>query len=271
MLNLIEIYKKEFSKTKKSLGQHFLINQHYIERILDTAGVVKEANILEIGPGCGALTQKILERGASLTAVEIDATLVDFLRRYLYFYPNFKIIHSDFTKLDGNELVEKYNFIGNLPYYISVPIMEKCTKLIDNINSMTFMFQKEVADRIISTPFKKTYSSLSVFCQYFFDIKKVFSISGGNFWPTTKVESTVLYFNPKKRIFNDKDEEEFLKLVKASFISKRKMLKNNLNGIIDTDLIETFFKRGNVRAEELSLEDFVNFYRFIKDVKQKHL
>ncbi len=267
MLNLLEIYKQEFLKTKKSLGQHFLINHHYIEKILDTAGVVKDANILEIGPGCGALTQKILDRGANLLAVEIDSNLVDFLKRYLHFYPNFKIVNSDFTKLDISILQGKYNFIGNLPYYISVQILEKCTELIDHINSMTFMFQKEVADRIISSPSKKTYSSLSIFCQYFFDIKKIIHISGGNFWPTTKVESTVLHFTPKCRTLPEHYEKEFLKLIKASFTSKRKMLKNNLNGMIDTKLIVEFFKRDNVRAEELSLEDFLTFFQFLKNAE----
>ncbi|ADR18682.1 16S rRNA (adenine(1518)-N(6)/adenine(1519)-N(6))-dimethyltransferase RsmA [Calditerrivibrio nitroreducens] len=266
MLNLLNIYKNEFSKTKKSLGQHFLINQHYIEKILDAAYVSKDSRVLEIGPGCGALTVKILERGADLTAIEIDAVLVDFLKRYLHFYPNFKIIHSDFTKIDKSLLDGRYNVVGNLPYYVSVPILEKCTELIENINTMTFMFQKEVADRIISTPSKKSYSSLSVFCQYFFDIKKIFNISGGNFWPTTKVESTVLHFIPKKRQF-DMDEKDFLNLVKLSFSSKRKMLKNNLHSIIDTGLINEFFKRDNVRAEELSVEDFINFYNFLKNAK----
>lgn len=267
MLNLLEIYKKEFLKTKKSLGQHFLVNPHYIEKILDTAGVYKDANILEIGPGSGALTQRILERGANLLAIEIDSSLVDFLKRYLHFYPNFKIINADFTKIDSSILSGKYSFIGNLPYYISVPILEKCTELIDHITSMTFMFQKEVADRIISTPSKKTYSSLSIFCQYFFNIKKTLSISGGNFWPTTKVESTVLHFIPKKRVLSPNDEKEFLKLIKTSFTSKRKMLKNNLNRLIDTKLILKFFKRDNVRAEELSLEDFISFFQFLKNVE----
>ncbi|MGB9731277.1 MULTISPECIES: 16S rRNA (adenine(1518)-N(6)/adenine(1519)-N(6))-dimethyltransferase RsmA [Calditerrivibrio] len=266
MLNLVSIYKNEFSKTKKSLGQHFLINQHYIEKILDATSVSKDSRILEIGPGCGALTVKILERGADLTAIEIDAVLVDFLKRYLYFYPNFKIIHSDFTKIDKSLLDGKYNLVGNLPYYVSVPILEKCTELIEYINTMTFMFQKEVADRIISTPSKKSYSSLSVFCQYFFDIKKILNISGGNFWPTTKVESTVLHFIPKKRQF-DVDEKDFLNLVKLSFSAKRKMLKNNLNSIIDTNLIDEFFGRNNVRAEELSVEDFINFYNFLKNAQ----
>lgn len=267
MLNLLEIYKQEFSKTKKSLGQHFLSNPHFAEKILQAAGVEKGANILEIGPGCGILSQSILEKGANLLAIEIDATLVDFLKRYLHFYPNFSIIEKDFIHITPSDLNGRYHFIGNLPYYISTQILAKCTELVDNIVDMTLMFQKEVADRIISKPKLKTYSSLSVFSQYFFEIKKIFNISGGNFWPNTKVESTVLQFIPKTRILPREDEADFLRLVKASFVLKRKMLKNNLNSLINVELIPAFFKRDNVRAEELSLDEFIDFYRFIKQSK----
>ncbi|MEF3254816.1 MAG: 16S rRNA (adenine(1518)-N(6)/adenine(1519)-N(6))-dimethyltransferase RsmA [Deferribacterales bacterium] len=264
MLNLIEIYKNEFHHTKKTLGQHFLTTTYFVDKILDAANVTKDADILEIGPGCGALTYKILERGANLTAIEIDTKLVDFLTRYLHFYPNFKIINKDFLEISTDDISGKFHFIGNLPYNVSTQIVIKCTKLIDHIIDMTFMFQKEVADRIISPPKKKTYSSLSVFAQYFFDIKKVCNISGGNFWPNTKVESTVLKFIPKKRVLEPNDEIKFLQLIRCSFTSKRKMLKNNLDKIIDTDLISKFFGRDNVRAEELSIDDFVAFYNFIK-------
>ncbi|MCA1927562.1 MAG: 16S rRNA (adenine(1518)-N(6)/adenine(1519)-N(6))-dimethyltransferase RsmA [Calditerrivibrio sp.] len=267
MLNLLEIYKNEYLKTKKSLGQHFLTGQHFIEKILDTAGVSKDSNVLEIGPGCGVLTQKILERGAKLLAIEIDSNLVDFLKRYLHFYDTFSIINKDFTEIGRDEIVGKYHFIGNLPYYVSTQILTKCTEFIDNSIDLTFMFQKEVADRIVSKPKLKTYSSLSVFSQYFFNIKRVCNISGGNFWPNTKVESTVLHFTPKQRYFSGKTEKDFLSLVKASFVLKRKMLKNNLNNIIDTNLISTFFKRDNVRAEELSVEDFIEFYNFVNQNK----
>ncbi|MCX8084530.1 MAG: 16S rRNA (adenine(1518)-N(6)/adenine(1519)-N(6))-dimethyltransferase RsmA [Calditerrivibrio sp.] len=266
MLNLLEIYKQEFGKTKKSLGQHFLTNTHIMDKIIESANIVKGSKVLEIGPGCGVLTYRILEKGAELLAVEIDGELVNFLKRYLHYYQSFNIVHSDFTKIDGSILHGKYIFVGNLPYYIAVQILEKCTELIDHVESLVFMFQREVAERIISPSKTKSYSSLSVFCQYFFEIKRVMNISGANFYPNAKVESTVLRFIPRKREFSENDEKAFLSLVKSSFLSKRKMLKNNLKGVIDISLIPLFFKRDNVRAEELSLVEFIEFFRFLRNV-----
>ncbi|MGA1846111.1 16S rRNA (adenine(1518)-N(6)/adenine(1519)-N(6))-dimethyltransferase RsmA [Deferribacter abyssi] len=263
MLNLLKAYKLEFQKTKKSLGQHFLTNKHIISEIVDNLELKHNENVVEIGPGCGVVTYELLQKNANVTVIEIDEQVCDFLDRYLYFYPNLKIINKDFLEIGRVELpYGNLKFVGNLPYNVSVKILEKCIEFIDDMCLMVFMFQKEVADRIISKPNSKTYSSLSIFCQYYFDIKKIRNVSGVNFWPNTKVTSTILKFRPIKRYFDNVSvEKDFFKFVMAAFKSKRKTLKNNLNflnkeqkNIIDEMLGE------KIRGEQLSLNDFIKLY-----------
>ncbi|MBZ4644038.1 MAG: rRNA (adenine1518-N6/adenine1519-N6)-dimethyltransferase [Deferribacteres bacterium] len=268
MLNLIQIFKGEFGHTKKSFGQHFLTNKHILKLICDEADIKEGDFVVEIGPGCGVLTYEILERNANLISVEIDKELAHFLKRYLHIYPNFQIINKDFLLTDYGDFGKNclIKFVGNLPYNVSTKIVEHTVKFHNNIEIMVFMFQKEVADRIISRPKAKTYSSLSIFCQYFFNISKVKNLSGKNFWPSTKVESTVLKFVPKNRYFEDeKVEKDFLDFVKRCFVSKRKTIKNNLKSIDGIEKkINSFFGSDNVRGEELSVEDFIKFYEYIR-------
>jgi len=268
MLNLIQIFKSEFGHTKKSFGQHFLVNKHVLGVICDEAKIKPDDYVVEIGPGCGVLTFELLERNAKVLCVEIDRDLVDFLKRYLHIYGNFNIINKDFmqTNMEDFETDKKIKFVGNLPYNVSTKIVEHTVNFFDNIDCMVFMFQKEVADRIVSLPKHKTYSSLSVFCQYYFHISKVRHLSGKNFWPTTKVESTVLKFLPKDRYFKKESiERDFLKFVKTCFLLKRKTLKNNLKHIEHIEnKIKDFFGSDNVRAEELDLNEFINFYEYLR-------
>lgn len=266
MLKLTKIFRDEFGLTNKGFGQHFLINEHYLEEIVNSLETDENSNIVEIGPGCGALTQKILERGAYVLAVEIDPKLVNFLNRYLFFYENMEIINDDFLNIDRYSLPNKFSFAGNLPYNLSTKILMKTTDFHDRIEKMVFMFQKEVASRINAVPKTKDYSWSSVTAQYFFDIKKIRNIGGGNFWPKTKVESTVLSFVPKRRYFNNgTDEKNFLEMVRKSFVTKRKTLKNNLiKDIPDIEnLLEKFFSNKSIRAEELSLGEFISLYEYI--------
>lgn len=269
MLNLIKIFKSELGHTKKSFGQHFLVNKHILSVICDETEVKPDDFIVEIGPGCGVLTFELLERKAKVLCVEIDRDLAHFLRRYLHIYGYyFDIINKDFmqTNMEDFKTDKKIKFVGNLPYNVSTKIVEHTINFHNKIDRMVFMFQKEVADRIVSLPKHKTYSSLSVFCQYYFDIYKVKHISGKNFWPTTKVESTVLKFLPKERHFKEVSVEmDFLRFVKTCFILKRKTLKNNLRHIEHIeDKIKSFFGSDNMRAEELSISEFINFYEYLR-------
>ena len=268
MINLLEAFKAEAGFTKKKFGQHFLTNTHILETIADAAEIGQNDNIIEIGPGCGGLTQIIAEKGANVYAVEIDASLVEFLNRYLFFHKNLQIVNQDAAAIDYSKVFngEKTSFIGNLPYNLSVKIFERAA-MRDNITAMVFMFQKEVADRIAALPCEKAYSSLSVFASYMFDIKKIRDIGGGNFWPNAGVTSTVLKFKPKKERPLDKTcENEFFNFVRQAFRQKRKILKNNLQHIenIENILINAGLD-SRVRAEELEISKFIELYRIIYD------
>ena len=179
MINLLEAFKNEDSFTKKKFGQHFLTNKAILDKIIEAANITENDNVIEIGPGCGVLTQLITETKASTIALEIDTELMEFLNRYLFFYKNLTIINQDASTADYDKIYEDKPviIIGNLPYNVSVKIFEKAA-MRKNIKNMVFMFQKEVADRIIAKPNSKAYSSLSVFTSYFFDTIKIKDISG---------------------------------------------------------------------------------------------
>jgi 16S rRNA (adenine1518-N6/adenine1519-N6)-dimethyltransferase len=262
MLNLLEIYKNEFGFTKKKFGQHFLTSRQFIDMIADSLASAKCGQVVEIGPGCGVLTHAMLEKGAKVTAVEIDDDLAEFLPRYLFIYKGFKLIHSDFLKITENQLPEgTIAFAGNLPYNLSVDIMMHCLKFFHKIEKMTFMFQKEVADRINAKPNNKEYSSLSVISSYYFEIRKLKDISGGQFWPNTKVRSTVLEFYPKQRVLDGEKEARFLKMVKQSFVLKRKTLHNNLKTYPNhMEAMEKAGLAGNIRGEQMTVEDFLRLF-----------
>ena len=265
MLNLLKIFKEEFGRTKKALGQHFLTNNHLIELIIKSAEISSEDIVVEIGPGCGVLTYEALKTKARVKAIEVDGEMVEFLNRYLHLYKNFEVEHMDFLKVKDLGTDKKVVFLGNLPYNISTKIVQHLVNFLPQIKTAVFMFQKEVADRLISLPKRKTYSSISVFTQYFFEIEKIKSISGKNFFPTTKVESTVLKLAPRGRYFMDEErEKDFLNFVKKCFLTKRKTLKNNLIDIpgIEEKILR-YFGNKNIRGEEMSLNDFVGFYESI--------
>ncbi len=247
MINLLEAFKNEDSFTKKKFGQHFLTNKAILDKIIEAANITENDNVIEIGPGCGVLTQLITETKASTIALEIDTELMEFLNRYLFFYKNLTIINQDASTADY--------------YNVSVKIFEKAA-MRKNIKNMVFMFQKEVADRIIAKPNSKAYSSLSVFTSYFFDTIKIKDISGANFWPNANVMSTVLKFVPKKeREFTGEKEQQFFKFLHHAFRQKRKTLKNNLHDIDDiSSLLSQAGLINTSRAEELTLEKFKELF-----------
>jgi 16S rRNA (adenine1518-N6/adenine1519-N6)-dimethyltransferase len=266
MLKLTKIFREEFGGVNKHFGQHFLVNNHFLDEIVSHIDFSKTNSVVEIGPGCGALTVKLLEFGAETTAIEIDDKLAEFLKRYLFYYDNLHIINMDFLKITPEDLPDKFFFVGNLPYNLSTKILMKTTEFHSRNVGMIFMFQKEVASRINASPGTKDYSWISVVSDYYYNIKRIRHIGGGNFWPKTKVESTVLKFSPKKLYFSDKlKEANFITLVKKAFIQKRKTLKNNLqNEFPDIEAaLETLFGNKQIRAEQLYLKDFIALYDYL--------
>ena len=247
---------------KKSLGQNFLKDKSVINKIIDSADITVDSLLLEIGPGSGALTKELVKTKGKVVAFEIDERLKEELSKIES--NNLEVIYGDFLKIDLKDVLNKYNYkklhlIANLPYYITTPIIMKIINET-KIDEMIIMVQKEVGSRFKAKPNTKEYNSLSVFLQYYFDIKTVTIVSKNSFVPKPKVDSIVVRFSKKDNKTKANNEKVFFKLVKDSFTFKRKNLKNNLKGY-DLNKINIILNKFNkdltFRAESLSLEEFI--------------
>ena len=247
-------------RPKKKYGQNFIFEKNILNKIVDNIEPLKKFLIIEIGPGPGGLTNILLERAPkNLLLVEKDIAfkkvLADLAKRYST--TNTKMIFEDIlsTNLFELDLVKKnkIKFISNLPYYISTKILMKILPFNSNVVEAVFMFQKEVAERILSKPHSKNYSKLSVITQYSCDIKKIMNIKSNVFFPKPDVDSCVLSFKPKKAV----NKKEFLavkKITKLAFEKRRKTLKNSLSSIDDIiKLLKTLKINSELRAENLSV------------------
>ena len=251
---------------KKSLGQNFLKDNNIINKIVDSINPDCDDLIIEIGPGSGAITKKLINKKCDVICFEIDKRLESILNEIKS--DNLNIVFEDFLKVDLSKYnFKKYNrlfFVGNLPYYITTAIINK---IINESNpyEITIMIQKEVANRFMAKPKTKEYSSISVFLQYNFDIKKVCDVSKNCFEPVPKVDSTVIKLIKKNTTYVN-NEELFYKLVRDSFTQKRKNLRNNLKKY-NLDKIEFILKKYNkdltCRAEELSIEEFIEISNYL--------
>ncbi len=250
---------------KKKYGQNFLKDKRIIDSIIFKSGVSHDTLVLEIGPGAGALTCELVKNAGYVVAFEIDENLKDILDSKLKEYNNIDIIYGDFLDIDVNKVISKYKYskkimVSNLPYYITTPIILKFINENIDVSKLVVMVQKEVADRFNAKIGTKEYNSLSVFLNYYFDIKKLINVPRNVFVPVPNVDSVVIELVKKENKLFVKDEKLFFKLVKDSFKYKRKTLKNNLIGY-DLEKIEKILKENGlslqVRAENISLELFV--------------
>lgn len=244
-------YLADMYQLKKSLGQHFLKDQVIIEKIVNSLLNYPFQSLLEVGPGGGALTEKLLHlQEKNFIAVEIDDEKVNYLSTK---FPELRIIHRDFLKME-KPFSEPFTIIGNFPYNISSQIVFKIMDWYPSVENVVGMFQKEVAKRIISPPGNKDYGILSVLTQYYFDTEYLFNVSPKCFVPPPKVESSVIRMRRRETLLPVKSEGTFKKIVKASFAQRRKTLRNNLKGILATEMLaDSLFDR---RAETLSVEEF---------------
>ena len=213
---------------KKSLGQNFLIDQDIINIIINLGNIGEEDFILEVGPGTGNLTEKILEKNPhKFTVVEKDKRLVEILKKK--FNEKINIINDDILNFSfENNLNKKMIIFGNLPYNISTQILSKWIKIekLDNLcKKFILMFQKEVADRIIADVNSKNYSRLSIISNWKLDIKKIIDISPKSFNPIPKVKSTILTFEPKKNFYKLEDPKNLEHITNVFFNQRRKMIK----------------------------------------------
>ena len=257
-------------KLSKSLGQNFLTDQNIIDRSVESAGIGPEDLVIEIGPGIGVITREAAEYAKKVVAVEIDSNLIPILEETLGDCDNVEVVNRDILKTDVNEIIRNCgeNFsgvkvIGNLPYYITTPIIMKLLEDGVNADSITIMMQKEVADRIKAAPGTKAYGALSVAVQYYCTVEAVVNVPKDVFVPQPKVDSTVL----RLRIMEEKsvelaDRDVFFSCVKAGFGQRRKTLLNSLMGIenITKEGVRQALEAAGIdpsrRAETLNLEEF---------------
>lgn len=254
---------------KKKYGQNFITDSNITTSIVNKASLDENSLVIEIGPGSGALTVKLCEKVKNVIAYEIDETLKPYLEKLP---KNAEIIYADFLKRDVLNDIKKYNYdklyvVANLPYYITTPIIMKIIEDNLPVDKIVVMVQKEVGNRFKAKPNTKDYNSLSVFLSYHFDIKKIMDVSRNVFVPKPNVDSIVVMFNKKETLYL-KDKEVFYKLVKDSFMYKRKNLKNNLKDY-DLDKLSAILAEYNldlsIRAENLTLEQFVFVANKISD------
>lgn len=254
----------EFVEAKKSLGQNFLHDKNIIEKIVTSNEITDKDLIIEIGPGKGALTRELKRFNSQIICYEIDERMRPILSELED--DKLTVIYGDFLTRDicldlKDRNYDKLYIIGNLPYYITTPIIEKIINSNIDLTAMTIMVQKEVADRFTAIPKTKQYNSLSIYLNYFFDVQKLFIVKNNCFTPVPKVDSAVVKFVKRlepKYIVNN--EREFFKLIIDAFKFKRKTLKNNLKeydwNIIKEILIKHDYSE-SVRAEEIDINTFV--------------
>jgi len=244
-------------RAKKSYGQHFLINESLCNRIVDVFDENNELkNVVEVGPGKGAITKHLVTMGYNYKAVEADRDMIEHLwTTYPTLQSNFVL--EDFLKSDLSKLHEgeEFNIIGNFPYNISSQIIFKVIRHRDLIPMSYGMFQKEVADRIVAPYGSKTYGILSVIFQSFYDCKITQKISPGSFSPPPRVNSAMVMMKRKENLTLPCDERLFTTVVKSSFNQRRKMMRNSLKSlVVDSELLkESIFTK---RPEQMSKEDF---------------
>jgi len=215
-------------KPKKKLGQNFLINDKILDKIVKVGNITDKDNILEIGPGTGNLTKYLIKaKPKSIVVIEKDTDLINQLKQR--FEDRVKVINEDVLRLNENFFTKKFKVFGNLPYNISTRILSNwCLNNNIRFEKLILMFQKEVADRIISKENTKNYSRITILANWKFDIKKKFDINPGNFYPAPKIQSSVLEFIPKKKIYKIKDPRNLEHLTRVLFNQRRKMIKKNI-------------------------------------------
>ena len=234
-----------FVKSKKSLGQNFLVDKNILKKIVDAGKISKLDSVFEIGPGTGNLTNYIIDsQPKDITVVEKDSNLVKILKNK--FNNKIKIINDDVLELDENFYKKKFTVFGNLPYNISTQILANwCLNNNLRFKRLILMFQKEVADRIIAKVNTKEYSRITILANWKFDIKKIFDVSPNCFFPRPKIESTLLEFLPKTDYIKIRNPKYLEKITKVFFSQRRKMIKKNFRKL---------FKDSNYMSKKLEIQ-----------------
>ena len=268
---------------KKSFGQNFLTDTNILQKIVDTAEIDKNVNVIEIGPGIGALTEFLAENAAEVMAFEIDDRLIPILADTLRDFDNVKVINEDILKSDLQSRIKEFanpdlpiKIVANLPYYITTPILMHLIESKIPFAEFVVMMQKEVADRISAEPNTKAYGSLSIAVQYYMTAKVAFVVPRTVFVPAPNVDSAILKMTRREQpLVQVKDEDFFFRVSKISFIHRRKTLCNNLTshfGKADEtkakleQALEIAEIKPSIRGEALSIAEFAKLADALKEV-----
>lgn len=288
MENILEetryLMKKYKIRANKSLGQNFLINSEVVENIVNCSEITNEDMVIEIGPGLGTLTKYLLDKAGKVLCVELDSKMIKILEDRFSIYDNFEIINADVLKLNLNDIISEnkkqgkiknVKVVANLPYYITTPIIMKLLEEKLNIKSITVMIQKEVADRLIETPGGKNTGAITYTVYYYCDSEKIMEVPNSSFIPEPEVTSEVIKLNLRDNpAVNIDNPKVMFMIIKSAFMQRRKTLLNALtntkvflNKEEGLEILKELNLNENVRAEELSIEDFANIARIITEKK----
>ena len=242
-------------QARKRFGQNFLVDDQIINRIVSTISPKKSDNIVEIGPGKGALTFPLLQNLDHLSVIEIDRDLISLLK--LKKQDKLTIYEADALKFDYGLISDNLRIVGNLPYNISSPLLFRLLSSKNQIIDMTFMLQKEVVDRIVASHGSKTYGRISVMMQAFFKVESMFTVPKESFDPQPKIESAILYLKTRANPLTE-NTKLLEKIVKISFSQRRKTLKNCLKSTLSQEQTKIDLSQ---RAEMLSVENFITLMK----------
>ena len=277
MDNILEetrfIMKKYNIKANKNLGQNFLINEEVVKNIVGCSNIEKEDLVIEIGPGLGTLTKYLLEKAGKVICIELDTKMLQILKDRFSLYNNFELINNDVLKVDLKNIIEKekaegkiknVKIVANLPYYITTPIIMKLLEEELELESITVMIQKEVANRLIAIPGEKNTGAITYAVYYYATSEAIMEVPNSSFIPEPAVTSKVIKLNIRKEpIVTPKNKEKMFKVIKCAFMQKRKTLLNSLtnNKIFENknqgiELLKSLQINENIRPEELTLEQF---------------
>lgn len=277
MNNILEdtqfIMKKYRIKANKSLGQNFLISQNVVDKIVESSNITKEDLIIEIGPGLGTLTKELLEKAGKVICIELDKKMIKILNDRFSMYKNFELIHGDVLKVRLNKIIKdekekngfkKAKIVANLPYYITTPIVMKLLEDRLDLETITVMVQKEVADRLIAIPGEKETGAITYSVYYYATSEAILEVPNDSFIPEPEVTSKVIKLTIRKEPpVEVKSRGVMFKIIKSAFMQRRKTL---LNALTNTkvfmskeegiEILKELDLDENIRAEKLTLEDF---------------
>lgn len=278
------ILEKYHIHANKNLGQNFLIDDDTVLGIIEAANISKEDLVIEIGPGLGTITKELLERAGKVICIELDERMINILKERFSLYDNFELINQDVLKVDLQELIEKekqnkeiknVKIVANLPYYITTPIIMKLLEEQLDLESITVMIQKEVADRLIAIPGEKETGAITYSVYYYAQAQGILEVPNSSFIPEPEVTSKVIKLTIRKEPpIEVKSKEVMFRIIKCAFMQRRKTL---LNALVNTNVfknkeqgVQILLALGieiNSRAEKLTLEDYARMTDLIFPTK----